>query len=130
MADQNPPPSSELPPRSKHVDAQQQAAEKEQNGEEGEGETEADKSKAQQKILNEITTRLAEVQALQSSATELRQKAEKCKDDSDEKQELLFEAVKKEKKATSELKIVKRLQSGVWQGAVRRSSSTGSQRDI
>jgi len=120
MAAQNPPPPAELPPRSKHLDAQQQATEKETNGEgEGEGETEADKSKAQQKILNEITTRLAETQALQSSAAELRQKAEKCKDDSDEKQELVFEAAQKEKKATSELKIVKRLQSGVWQGAVR-----------
>ncbi|KAF4630911.1 hypothetical protein G7Y89_g7222 [Cudoniella acicularis] len=50
-----------------------------------------------------------------AASISLRQKAESTTND-DEKQDLLFEAREQKKKSISEMKIVKRLQSGVWQG--------------
>lgn len=78
----------------------------------------AQKQSSNDKILAEITKRLAEAEALQTAAKAAREHAETLPDDAEEKQSALFEAAEKEKKASKEMKIVQRLQSGVVQGGM------------
>ncbi|KAH6672166.1 hypothetical protein B0J14DRAFT_593049 [Halenospora varia] len=68
-----------------------------------------------EKMLQELQKHLDSAQNLQKEAIDLRQKAEHAAND-DEKGGVLEEAAKKEKESLNEMKIVKRLQSGAWQG--------------
>ncbi len=67
------------------------------------------------KILAEITERLKSAQEAQEAVVQARKRAEEATDP-DQKAIELEEAMKQEKKAKSEMKIIQRLQSGTWQG--------------
>jgi hypothetical protein len=67
------------------------------------------------KVLAEITSRMKSAQEAQLAITEGRKRAEAATDPEEQQREL-EEVIKQEKRAASELKIVQRLQSGVWQG--------------
>jgi len=75
----------------------------------------AKKQNSEEKIIAEITTRLKAVEEAQGAASEAQKRHDET-DDPEEKAHALEEKAKQEKKAKSELKIVQRLQSGVWQG--------------
>lgn len=79
------------------------------------GEAEEHPISNKDKVLAEITSRIKAAEEAQGAVLEARKRAEAATDP-DEKQRELDEAIKQEKKALSELKIVQRLQSGVWQG--------------
>ncbi|KAG9239945.1 hypothetical protein BJ878DRAFT_529285 [Calycina marina] len=79
----------------------------------GAGEEPSQKTK--DKIISEISNRLKAAEEAQDGAAELRERSGR-EDEEEVKEQLLFEAREMEKKAQSELKIVRRLESGVWQG--------------
>lgn len=79
------------------------------------GEAEGLPISSKDKVLAEITSRIKAAEEAQEAVTEARKRAEAATDP-DEKQRELDEVIKQEKKALSELKVVQRLQSGVWQG--------------
>ena len=67
------------------------------------------------KLLSDISARLAAAEEAQSAAEEAHKRADST-DDVEVKALALEEAKKLEGKAKGEMKIVRRLESGVWQG--------------
>ncbi|KZP20954.1 hypothetical protein FIBSPDRAFT_861104 [Athelia psychrophila] len=72
---------------------------------------------SQQQFQAQINELLKKIEEAQAASAEARQRADEATDPA-EKQRLIDEAVKQEKIAAAELKIVKKLQSGLWQGGV------------
>ncbi|KAH8669726.1 hypothetical protein BGZ60DRAFT_375974 [Tricladium varicosporioides] len=81
----------------------------------GEPEIDSKALPTKEKMLQELQKHLESAQNLQKAAIDLRQEAEHAAND-DERGGMLEEAARKEKESLSEMKIVKRLQSGAWQG--------------
>ena len=94
-------PTSENPPKAESSEERSQETQ--------------DKQSTKDKLLADIKTRLAAAEEAQSAAEEAHKRAE-TSEDPDVKALALEEARKLEEKAKSEMKIVRRLESGVWQG--------------
>ena len=70
-----------------------------------------------QKFIDQAQKHLAKVTAAQEAATQAQEEAEKL-EDPEERETALAEAAKQNDIAKREMKIVQRLQSGVWQGGL------------
>jgi ElaB/YqjD/DUF883 family membrane-anchored ribosome-binding protein len=79
------------------------------------GELTQDTLSSKDKILAEITSRIKTAEEAQQAVLQARERA-KATLDPEEQRRQLDEAFQQEKRAINELKIVQRLQSGVWQG--------------